>query len=255
MSDIFREIDEDLRRDRIAAFARRYGGLVAGVVLAAVIGVGGWRYMEYRAAQQADEAGARFATALKQLGESGSGAEGLRALEALAQNGPGGYAALARFRLASATAQKDRAAGIAAFDALAGDTGLEPGLRDFARMRAALLAVDVATPDEIASRVQGLAQPGNPWRNQARELIGLAWLKAGKLAEAEQQFLQVAVDAEAPQALRRRAQLFLELAAAGPVAVIPAAAPAPAASAATPADSTSSGTSGAAGAGAPATQN
>lgn len=227
MTDIFREIDEDLRRDRAADIVRRYGGVAAGVALVIILGVGGWRFMEYRASQAAAEAGVRFEQAVKQLAEAGQAAEGVKALEALAASGPAGYPALARFRLASQQATTDASAGLAAFDALAADASLEQGLRDVARIRAATIAVDSASPEDIVKRVESLATPASQWRNQARELMGLAWMKAGKLAEAEKLFAQIAVDGEAPQSLRRRAQLFMELAAAGPVTIAQPAAIAP----------------------------
>ncbi|MFD2677513.1 tetratricopeptide repeat protein [Camelimonas lactis] len=224
MSDIFREIDEDLRRDRAADLARRYGGVAAVVALVVILGVGGWRFMEYRASQQAADAGVAFEQAVKQLRDGGDAAAGVRALEAIAGQSAGGYRTLARFRLASQKAATDKAAAIAAFDALAADSSLDPALRDMARIRAATIDVDMASPEAIVKRLEGLAAPNHVWRNQARELIGLAWMKAGKLEEAGRWFAQVAVDGEAPQSLRRRAQLFMELAAAGPV--IAAAAPA-----------------------------
>lgn len=219
MSDIFREIDEDLRRDRAADLARRYGGVAAGVALVVILGVGGWRFMEHRAAQQAANAGVAFEQALKQLRDGGNAAAGVSALEAIASQSAGGYRTLARFRLASQKAATDKAAAIAAFDALAADSSLDGALRDLARIRAATIDVDTASPEAIVKRMEGLAAPNSAWRSQARELIGLAWMKAGKLEEAGRWFSQVAVDGEAPQSLRRRAQLFMELAAAGPVTV------------------------------------
>jgi len=226
MSDIFREIDEDLRRDRAADLARRYGGVALGVALVVILGVGGWRFMEHRAAQQAADAGVAFEQALKQLRDGGNAAAGVSALETIAGQSAGGYRTLARFRLASQKAITDKPAAIAAFDALAADNSLDPALRDLARVRAAAIDIDIAPPEAIVKRMEGLAAPNSAWRSQARELIGLAWMKAGKLEEAGRWFSQVAVDGEAPQSLRRRAQLFMELAAAGPVTAAPAPAPA-----------------------------
>ena len=37
MSDFFREVEEDIRRDRLERLARRYGPLVLSVVVAAVV--------------------------------------------------------------------------------------------------------------------------------------------------------------------------------------------------------------------------
>lgn len=216
MVDIFREIEEDLRRDRLARIWQRHGALLVALAVIVVAAVGGWRYWEYSRDQAAAAAGARFAAAIE-LAREGKGAEAEKALEAVVAEAPGGYDTLARFRLATEAGKTDPAKGAAAFAAIASDASVGETLQGLARLRAGMLLVDTADPKEIASRLEGLAAPTSPWRHTARELLGLAALKAGDYAAAGRWFDQIVVDAETPSSLRQRTQLYLALVRAGPV--------------------------------------
>jgi len=91
-------------------------------------------------------------------------------------------------------------------------------LRDLARLRAAMLRLDL--PDAAAparSSLQGLAVPTSPWRHTARELLGLEALKAGDYDGAGRWFDQIAADRETPQGLRQRLEFYTAVVAGGPV--------------------------------------
>lgn len=212
MSDIFNEIQNDIRRDRLNDFWRRYGVLL---VIGAVIFVGaiaGWRLYEYFGEQNAQAAGDRFQQALT-LSRDGKHAEAETAMQQIAADAPSGYAALARFAAAAELAPRDPAVAAQRFDALSREGNVEQGLRDLARLRAAMLLVDTQPPAEIANRVEALAAPGNVWRHTAREIMALAHLRAGDGAEAQRWAQALVSDPEVPQGSRARGQILLDLAA------------------------------------------
>ena len=109
MSDIIREVDEELRHERYKKLWDRFGLYVIGAALIIVLGVAGWRGWEWYAARQAAESGARFEVAL-QLATDGKREEAQAAFEAIAENGTAGYRTLARFRAAAAAANPKRLA-------------------------------------------------------------------------------------------------------------------------------------------------
>jgi hypothetical protein len=221
MTDIFREIEEDLRRDRLSNVWKRHGNALIGLAVVVVLGTAGWRFWSHLEQQKADATGARFRQATE-LSREGKASEAEAALEALSKDAPTGYRGLARFRLASEIGKRDAEAGAAAFEALANDSSVDdPALRDLARLRAAMLIIDKADPKAIVAKVEGLAKPGNPWRNSARELLGLAALKAGDYEGAGRWFDEIVVDREAPRSLRQRANRYLALVRAGPVTLQP----------------------------------
>jgi hypothetical protein len=218
MTDIFREIEDDLRRDKYAKLFSRFGPALIILAVVIVVAVAGWRYWTYQQSQSAQAAGGRFEQAID-LARDGkeSDAEGI--LKDLAATAPAGYRDLARFRLAGEVGKRDAAAGADAFDALANDTSLSSSLRDLATLRAALLRLDTANRQDLEQKLTPLAAPGKPWRHTSREILGLAALKANDFEAAGRWFDEIAADAEAPSGLRQRVDLYLALVRGGPVTV------------------------------------
>lgn len=216
MSDLFREVDEEVRRDQMMKIWQRYGTLIVIGVAVLLAGIGGWRYYQHREAVAAQASGASFAEAVA-LAKDGKLKEADVIFGKLADSGVAGYRPLARLRYAADLAVTDKAAAVKAYDAMAQDTTLGPLLQDLAKLRAAMLLVDSASYEEIAGRVEGLASAGGAWRNSARELMGLASYRKGDLASAGKWFDQLVVDPQVSPGQRQRAELMLELVRSGPV--------------------------------------
>ena len=101
MSDIFHEVDEDVRRDKAENLWRRYQTPIYVVAFLIVAATGAWSYYQDKRQKEAEGANARFEAAAALINE-GKVAEGAAAFDALAKDGPKGYAALARIRAAEA---------------------------------------------------------------------------------------------------------------------------------------------------------
>lgn len=211
MSDIFNEVEQDLRREQLKRLWERFGVAIIVVAIAIVAGTAGWRgYLAWQQSK-ANESGDLFFAALelsRQEDHSGAAA----ALDALAEDGPAGYRLLARFRAASEYAQADdRAAAIAAFDAIAADSSVDQLYRNLARVRAGYLALDDGDRAAVDERISALAAGDGPWRQAAREIAGLAAYSAGDLPAAEGYFRQIADDRSASGEFSNRARLMLAL--------------------------------------------
>lgn len=216
MTDIFREIDEDLRRDRYSQLLRRLAPLLIAAIVLILAGVGGWQAWRWFGRQSAEATGARFEQALQAARENNL-ADAEQALTAIAGEGPAGYRLLARLRLASIAGAKDAQAGAAAFTAIADDGGVDAVWRDLARLRATMLRIDTLSPDEAQAILQPLAAPGRTWRLSALETLGLAALQAGKIEDAGRWFDQILTDSTAPASLRQRVEsVYMALVAGGP---------------------------------------
>ena len=120
MSDIFREVDEDVRRDRAAEFWKKYQNYVIAFAALIVLATAGWRFYDYRRLQAAEAAGAQFEQAL-QLDQSGKPADAAGAFAKIAADGPSGYRTVARLAQAALLSKTDPAGSMAAYDALAQD--------------------------------------------------------------------------------------------------------------------------------------
>jgi hypothetical protein len=217
MVDVFREVDEEVRRDQLASLWSKYSVVIVGAAVLLVGGVGGWRFYEHQKLKAAEAAGAKFDAAIRQLREPDTAAEGEKALGLIAKGDARGYAIIARFRSASEQARTDAQGAAASFDALAADGALEDTLRGFARLRAAMLRVDVQPYAEIRPALEPLAAPTSPWRHTARELLGASAIKAGQMDEAGRWFDQLVTDPETPAALKQRGDLYLGIVRSGPV--------------------------------------
>lgn len=206
-----REVNEELRSDRMKSVWRRFGPLIIGGAVAIVLGTAGTVGYQHWVESKASASGDKFLAALD-LAAAGNSEQALIALDELAETGYGSYPVLARMRAASVLAEKgDPEAAIAAFDAIAADNSVHSPLRDIARVRAAYLLVDHGSYDDVSSRVEVLSADSNPMRSSAREALALAAWKAGRAEDAFKLFQQIADDNLAPANLRQRAYTMLDL--------------------------------------------
>lgn len=205
---IFREVDEELRGDRMRAIWKRFGPYLIGAAVAIVLLVAineGWSWWQN---SQAAAASDKFYAAL----EIADGADVAAAQQAFADveaTSPAGYATLARFRQAGLLAKDGKTdEAIAAYDALATSEGNQQ-IKSLALVFAANLFVDKGDVAAVQQRVQGIAVPGSPMRNAARETIGLAQFKAGDLDVALATFGEILADPLTNQEMAGRIQVYV----------------------------------------------
>jgi hypothetical protein len=209
--DIFKEVEEDLRREQLARLWDRYGVYVLGVALAIVVFVGGFSGWRWYQAQQAMENGATFYAAAD-LANDEKYAEAREAMAKLGKGAPAGYRALARLEIAALHVKEGRKSdAVAAYDEVAADSSVDGVLKDFAKVQAAALRLDEAEPAEMTRRLENLDADGNPWRYSARELLALSAYRSGNTAESEKLFTRILSDPFAPAEMRRRAEGMLAL--------------------------------------------
>ncbi|KPF72851.1 hypothetical protein IP69_03140 [Bosea sp. AAP35] len=216
MADIFREIDEEVRRDKAAELWKKYGWLFTGLAVLAVLAVAGWQFWLYREQQASQVVGGRLEAALK-ASRDGNGSEAETILGGLVASAPTGYRQIARFRLAAETAKRDATVGATAFDLIAADGALPQLYRDLARLRAGMLRVDLVPYAELRQGLEPLATAQGVWRHSAREFLGIAALKANLFEDAGRWFDAIVTDPQSPAVLRQRTELYLALVRGGPV--------------------------------------
>jgi hypothetical protein len=214
MSDIFREVDEDVRRDQAAEFWKKYQTYIIAVVVLVLLGTGAWRFYDWRRTEAAQAAGARFESALDAVRANKSG-EAEMAFDKLAADAPAGYAILARLSSAGELAKSDPNRAIAAYDALSDDASLGPLFREAARLRAAFLRMDNGQADKAKTALEALAAPKGAFRNTARQALGAAALAANDFDRAGHWLDLIAADPEAPQNARQTAEVMLGLVRSG----------------------------------------
>jgi hypothetical protein len=191
VSELFDEVDEDVRRDQLKKLWDRYSIYIVAGALLIVAAVGGWRGYEYLEAKKAAEAEAAFT--------------------GLAAKAPSGYRTLARLRAAGEAASRDTQAAAKLYDDIAADRSVSGPERDLAKVRAAGLLLEKTSYPDMLARLESATVPGSTFRHSARELLALSAWRANDTAAARQWLDLIANDGETPSTLRSRAEALQAL--------------------------------------------
>lgn len=230
---LFREVNEDLRGDRMRNLWRRYGLYLIGAAVAVVVLVAaneGYTWWSgSNAARSSDELYSAF-DAVK----SGDMAVAQKALDKVIAEGSGQYPLLARFEEAALLAKAGKSDEAAkAYDALAASSN-EIRLRELALLFAAYAEVDKGDVGAVRTRVEGLIAANSPLRDMAREALGLAQYKSGALADSRATFEAITADPGASLQQLSRIQVYLSQLTAEGIAPVEKPAAAAATGSATP---------------------
>jgi len=213
VADIFQEVDEEVRRERLAQLWKQYGNLVIAACVLLVVGVGAWRGYEWWQNKKAGESGVAFENAVM-LAQAGKHQEAEAAFAKLASDGTAGYRTLSRLREAAELEPTDKSAAVKAYDALAADNSVGAVIQQLAAVRAGYLLVDTAPYSEMRSRLEPLTAADKIYRHSARELLALSAWKSGDSSAVKQWTGMIISDPRSPDGTRSRAEVLSELIAA-----------------------------------------
>ena len=210
MSELFDEVDEEVRREQLKKLWDRYSIYIIALMVLIVAAVGAWRGYQYLEAKKAAEAGAAFDKAVE-LSEQNKHAEAEAAFTELAAKAPGGYRTLARLRAAAEAAARDPKAAAKMYDDIAADRSVGAEQQELARIRAAGLMLDSASYAEMQQRLEASAAAGSTFRHSAREMLALSAWRNGDMTAARKWLDAIAEDGETPPGLRSRAEALQAL--------------------------------------------
>ncbi|WP_380872634.1 hypothetical protein ACFB49_35520 [Sphingomonas sp. DBB INV C78] len=201
----FREVDEELRREQIGSFWRRYGRFVAIAVLLGLAAFGGWLYWQHRQKVAADAASEQMTQALMKIGD-GQFAAATPSLDKLKAEGNPGYRGAAALTEAGIAMERgDTAGAVAAYKAVTADKNAPQAFRDLALVRMTAAQFDTLPPAQIIEQLKPLAIAGSPWFGSAGEMTAIAYVKMGKPELAGPLFAAIAKEEGAPASIRERA--------------------------------------------------
>ena len=210
MSELFDEVDEEVRREQLKKLWDKYSIYIIAAMILIVAAVGGWRGYQYLEAKKAAEAGAAFDKAVE-LSEANKHAEAEAAFADLVAKAPFGYRVLSRLRLAAEIANRDAPAAAKMYDEIAADRSVGTADQDLARIRAAQLLLESTSYPNMKERLEAAAAPGATFRHSARELLALSAWRANDAAATRQWLDMIANDGETPPSLRSRAEALQAL--------------------------------------------
>lgn len=216
VADIFDEVDEELRAERLHRLFVRYGAWLAAAALVAIAATGGyeaWRYWRIRA----DRATAMiYLTAMQQASQPRQGEKAADADAAIAgfakaaQQGSRSYRVLARLQEAALLADHGKLSeALAVWDQIAADSSADTALRDLASLLWVQHQLDSGDPAVLKARLAPLASPLNTWHSLAQEAEALLLLRQGQKQEAKKLLQTLVEDPTVPAGLRDRASAVL----------------------------------------------
>ena len=210
MSELFDEVDEEVRREQLKKLWDKYSLYIIAVAILIVAAVGGWRGYQYLEAKKAAEAGDAFNKAVD-LSEQNKHSEAETAFSDLVAKGPYGYRLLSRFRLAAEVEKRDPKAAVQMYDELAADRSIGAEQQELARIRAGGILVDTASYADMRRRLEADAAPNATFRHVARELLALSAVRANDSSAARQWLDTISGDADTPPSVRSRAEALQAL--------------------------------------------
>jgi hypothetical protein len=210
VSELFDEVDEDVRRDQLKKLWDDYSIYIVAGALLIIAAVGGWRGYQYLETKKAAEAGVAFDRAID-LSEANKHVEAEAAFSDLAAKAPSGYRMLARLRAAAEVASRDPKAAAKMYDDIAADRSVGALIQEHAKIRAAGLLLETSGYPDLLARLEPLAAPEATFRHTARELLALSAWHAADAVAARKWLDMIANDGETPPSMRSRAEALQAL--------------------------------------------
>ncbi len=162
MSELFDEVDEDVRRDQLKQIWDRYSIYIVAGALLIVAAVGGWRGYEYLQMQKAVETGKAFDAAVD-LADQNKHAEAEAAFSKLVATAPSGYRMLARLRESAEIGSRDPQAAVKMYDDISGRSQYRAVEQDLAKVRAGGLLLETATYPTMLERLEASTARRRPF--------------------------------------------------------------------------------------------
>jgi hypothetical protein len=206
---LLREVDEELRSERMRKLWRQGAPFIIGAAVAVVLLVAGYEGWNWWTESNASRSSDQFYDAAR-IADGTDLDAAKKALDDVIAQGSGAYPMLAQFRQASLLAQQGKTdEAVAAYDLL-GNTVQDTRLRELALIMGANLLVDKGDVPAVEQRVGGSIAPDSPMRNAAREVLGLVQYKAGQLDDAMKTFQSIIDDPLASRDLQSLVQIYVQ---------------------------------------------
>ena len=221
MVDVFEQVEEELRSDRYKRLARTWLPVAGGVLLVALIAaLAFWGWDSWQTSR-ADKASLAYDRGLEAL-QANNPVTADAAFKQAAEEGNGAYKAMALMHRSGIALEAGRDAEALTLMDEAAKASRNPLIADLAAYKAALLAMDTASLEDVQRRLEPLAREGRPLAAYAQEAQALVLVQNGQGAQAKDILIVLKNGLETPEDIKQRAELVLASIDGGSVANIQA---------------------------------
>ncbi|GIX17439.1 MAG: hypothetical protein KatS3mg119_1625 [Rhodothalassiaceae bacterium] len=208
---LIREVDEELRRERLLRLWKRYGPAVIALAVGIVIAVAAWQGWSWYRERQLDHDSTLFERTARAVAELKPEEAAARWAELSGSLRTDDYRLAATMRQAAAEARAGRFAEAAGLYGEAAGRADDARLRYFARLQEAVARLEGGERDAAVALLERLAVPENPFYHGILELLAALALETGDLAGAEGHLDAILDDPAAPPGLAQRARQLKDL--------------------------------------------
>lgn len=202
MTDLLREIDEELERERMFALWAKYKSLILTLACGLIIGTASYTaWQDHTQTENTKRSVALFDIMSRTTQPE---PERLEAIQSFGRTYQGeGQAILAQFLAAEMLMRSKQAPqAVAVLEKLAQDKSLSDIMRQYAGLLAIQLQLDTGDVAVLQQKITPLTVPGQPWRFSALTMKALLLARGGDRAQAQTIIASIEKDPEAPSAMR-----------------------------------------------------
>lgn len=203
MADIFQEVDEELRREKMEAFWKENGNFIITLIVLVILSTAAtaaWR--SWSSDRKADKTAILMEAVYTQDADTKA-----RMLKDFIADNDGFHGALARLSAADMHLKDgDSDKAVALYAEVAADGDVDQLYRDLARLLSISAKLDTADAGALTQDINVLDRPGNAWQLEAQEMRGLLAAREGDYAKAVEIMTTLRENQNAPDSMRGRAE-------------------------------------------------
>ncbi len=207
LEDAFiREIDEELKNEKIKKLWDKYGLFIILFVVVAVFSAVSFETFQAWKDKRNQEMSDSFAYALN-LQNQGRFAESQEVLTSIKNSNRGIYTNIAQMQIVNLLIeQKQFDKAISELEQIVADEAFNPQMRDVARLKLASYKLNTASAEEINALLAPLTDKQNVWNNTAKELLAMRALRDNDPAQALNIYKDISGNSKTTDTLQSRVQ-------------------------------------------------
>ncbi|MGI9392532.1 MAG: tetratricopeptide repeat protein [Parvibaculales bacterium] len=210
-NQIFREIDSELREERLKNLWKRYGIYLIGACVAIVVTVASMQAWEGWKKKSYGKISMEFESLLQNI-EKQDPERAIERLKKFANKSPDGYRALANWQIANLLLEQGKQGEAAQVLQMEAKNRKLPRLiRDISLLAEVSALVDSTSSEMLKNKLATMLSPTHPLRFSARDLIGQSLYREGEYQQSAELYRQILRERNAPPSLIRRSEMMLVL--------------------------------------------